>query len=224
MGALQQVLAARGGSSGPTDPYFASVTSLLLFGDANGTTAPFDNKGVSWARTAGTGAVTTSTAKFGTGSYQFPDDTAVDATSAGFVFGTGDWTIEGWVYWDSTGAVNDFPWGHHSNWGPYRNGSNLFLFNGGANLISATPGGLTNVFGFLSVSKVAGTVYMHWRGTLVGSAADSTNFTGNNIRLGAQTSGAGVMKGFNGGFRVTTGVGRYNGANYTEPTAAFPTS
>lgn len=211
-------------AAGPTDPFYANVSSLLLFGDAPGTTSPADNKGVVWTRTAGTGSVSAANPKFGPGAYRFPDDTALDATAAGFAFGTGDFTIEEWVYFDSTGGVNDFPFAFGSNWGPYRNGSNLFLFDGASNLISATPGGLTNVYGFLSLSRVSGVFYMHWRGTLVGSVANATNFTGNNVRYGAQTTGAGIFKGDNGGARVTTGIGRYNGANYTEPTAAFPTS
>src|SRR5690606_34123168 len=92
------VASSRRIATGPssTDPYWSSVSSLLHFNGSNGSTTFTDEKGVGWTA-SGDAEISTAQSKFG-GSSLSLDGTGdwLDASNAGFTFGTGDFTIEAW--------------------------------------------------------------------------------------------------------------------------------
>ena len=89
-------------AAGPTDPDFADV-SLLLHGDGtNGSTTIVDSSDNVNSVTANNGAqISTTQSKFGGSSIEFLStaNTGLAVTpSSVFQFGTGDWTVEAWIY------------------------------------------------------------------------------------------------------------------------------
>ena len=206
---------------GGPDPHWSSVSSLLHFNGADGSTVFTDQKGVSWSAT-GNAKISTAASKFGGSSLTLDGAGSwIDASSASFVLGTGDFTIESWVRFDGS-AGNRFLWGHHSGWGFYVNGADAYVFNGSANKIVGVGVATGGVWTHVAFTRASGTMRAFWGGAQFGSGvSDSTNFTGTNFRIGAQTSGGGAMSGNVDDFRITAGVARYT-ASFTPPASQFP--
>ena len=220
--------------AGPTDPDFANV-SLLLHGDGvNGSTTIVDSSPSPKTVTAtGDAQISTAQSKFGGASMYFDgsgDYLAITEASNSFTFGTGDFTIEFWLYpsnlnsvaiildWRTTGGLQDVR--------PtiYRDGSNLYLFANG-NLIIGNSALTNQVFQHIALAKSSGSTRLFVDGTQVGSTySDSLNYLspqGGAIYVGAVGSGTFGMNGYIDDLRVTKGVARYT-ANFTPPTAPFP--
>lgn len=84
----------------PGDPYRSSVVAHLHMDGSNGSTSFPDTTGRTWTPNANA-TVTTSNSKFGGASADFPSASLAYLETAGsddFNFGSGDFTIEGWVY------------------------------------------------------------------------------------------------------------------------------
>ena len=184
----------------------------------------------------GGATVSASTKKFGTGSLAFTNagDYMYVAANDDFGFGTGDFTIEGWVLYTASGSslrsLFDFRTGVASTAKPWiwLNGNTLNYQVSGANVITYASM-TTNTWYHIAVSRVSGNTRMFVNGSQVGSTwADATNY-GNtaDVVLGTVSDSKGsaswVFNGFIDDFRVTKGVGRYTG-NFAAPTAAAPTS
>jgi hypothetical protein len=201
------------------DSFFGNVVSLLHFDGTNGSTTFTDEKGVTWTP-AGNAQLSTTNAKFGTACLLL-DGTGdwLEATLAAFAFGTGDFTIEAWSRWDSiVGNRFVFSWG--GGWGAYSFSNSWATFNGATNLIVGGSAVINSYF-HVAVTRAGTSMRMFTNGGLVGTGTDSTNFTNQTIRIGAQPSGSGAAQGRIDDFRVTAGVARYTAA-FTAPTVPFP--
>jgi len=87
--------------AGPTDPDFASVVLLLHCNGSNGGTTFTDNSSYGRAMTAnGNAQTSTAQSKFNgsSGLFDGAGDYLTASASSDFTFGTGDYTIESWVY------------------------------------------------------------------------------------------------------------------------------
>ena len=221
-------------AAGPTDPNFANV-SLLLHGDGtNGSTTIIDNSPSPKTVTAvGNAQISTAQSKFGGASMYFDgsgDYLAITEASNSFTFGTGDFTIELWLYpsnlngltiildWRTTGGIQG------ARPTIYRDGSNLYLFANG-NLIIGNSALTNQVFQHIALAKSSGSTRLFVDGTQVGSTySDSLNYLspqGGAIYVGAVGSGTFGMNGYIDDLRITKGVARYT-SNFTPPTAPFP--
>lgn len=231
--ASKLLAAAAGSSVEAIDDDWDSVV-LLLDGDGtNGSTTFTDRKGIHSQTAVGNTQVSTSTKKYGTGSIAFDgdgDELLVAATSSYLTFGTGNFTIETWAYFNSLGGLKVlFDWRDAS--GPqggyitlYFSGSTLYLYDGSGNVVNS--GSLsTGQWYHIALTRNSGTTRMFVDGTLKTSASNSTNYQ-------SPQNGYLTIAGLNTDFplscylddiRLTKGVARYT-ANFTPPTQAHPTS
>lgn len=209
----------------PTTPLTAITNTSLL---ANMTNAGiYDSAMTNDYETIGTAQVSTAVKKFGTASMYFNGSTSYLKTpsSNAFGFGTGDYTVETWVYGDfSTGYKTVFDnrfidLGIVIYLAP---SSALMVMNNVAVIIS---GGTvpTNTWAHIAVVKNGTTVTAYLNGTSVGSATDTRTYSlSTNASIGADTVPSSYFVGYMDDFRITK-YARYT-ANFTPPTAAFPTT
>jgi hypothetical protein len=222
-----------------TDPYRSQV-SLLLHGDgANGSTTIVDSSPSPKTVTANNGAkISTAEAKFGSSSIEFLStaNTGLSvAPSSLFRFGTGDWTVEAWIYQrsQSNNAVL-FEIGDHVQ-------QDSFVILVGIHGITLYSGAYfgpqTNVFTLntwqhVAVTRFGNLLYFFLNGSLVGNSGgylftnNLTSFATVSVAYAYGRSPSGSSNGyrFDGyidDLRITKGVARYT-SNFTPPTAPFP--
>jgi len=220
------------------DPFFLNV-SLLLHGDGvDGSTVVPDSSPRAKTITAhGTAALDTTQAKFGPSSINFTGAMAsfVDAAvNEEFKFGTGDFTIEAWVYIDPTEASSSYilstvvDGGVGGDAGPMILWINIndtlrYYTPQGGFLISAAIA--MDVWLHVAISRASGTTRLFINGVSQGSVSDTADFSAANSRffIGDNSDGTSPSKAWLDEVRVTKGVARYI-ANFTPPTEAFPES
>ena len=210
----------------PTAPLTAVSGTSLLNNFTNG--AIFDNAMMNDLETVGNAQISTSVVKFGTGSMFFNGNTDYLAAppSPNTILGTGNFTIEGWVYTASTPTVDGV-----FEISAVRLNANpvlgLGFMNGQANIIAAginpTPTYTLPLSQWVHFAMVrnSGTTTLYMAGTSIWSTADTTNYTAQLLTVGAFYALPYGWNGYIDDFRVTKGYARYT-ANFTPPTAAFP--
>jgi hypothetical protein len=224
----------------PTAPLTAITNTSLLLNFSNA--GIYDATSKNDLETVGNAQISNTTAKWGstsikfdgTGDYlQAPDSELIE-------FGSGDFTIETWVRFaalPSSGAYYTLvsKWDNSTQksylWYVYNASGTYQLYftyttNGSTNInpvATITPS--INTWYHYAVSRSGANLRMFIDGTQVGSTyniATDTIFGGTYpLQVGAST-GANTLNGYMQDVRVTKGYARYT-ANFTAPTAAFPT-
>jgi Concanavalin A-like lectin/glucanases superfamily len=222
-----------GGGGG--DPYFANVSSLLLFSGPNGSTTIVDEiPGNSW--TAFNGAqLDTSTSPFG-GSSLYLDGTnnfIRSAASSNFGLGSGDWTIEVF-YNEFAGGGNNTLFDNRSasdqGVACYPSASSVGGQFAYANNSSVLGGGYdipSGVWGHLVLCKQGTNVRGYWNGVQRFVVSDGRTLASSAIMTIGDNYAAPSqpLSGWLGGFRITKGICRYpDGTTFTPPAEQFPTS
>jgi hypothetical protein len=211
------------------DLSFANVSLLLHMDGSNGSTT-FTDSGPN-ARpvtTAGNVQISTAQSKFGGASALF--DGSGDILSVldyADMEMTADFTIECFAY--PTVTTDKIIAGHggagNQNVQIFRINSgavgNISVYLNGDNVLSNTAAGITaNQWHHLAVSRTGSTTRVFVNGTQIGSP--NTTWTG-SFKFNLIGGMFGLdFQGYIDEFRVTKGVGRYNSASLTVPTAAFP--
>jgi hypothetical protein len=210
-----------------------SGTSLLC----NYTNAAiFDNAMMNDLETVGNAQISTSVKKYGTGSMYFDGtgDWLSVPDSQNFNFGSGNFTIEFWIYLNSvSGTIGILgKRTNEANYAPFImivtssalkvymsiNGS-LWAVNG---LSTSTLS--TSTWYNIAVTRSGSTVYMFLNGTSVGSTGTLSGALMTNtspLYIGADSgspSGSSTLNGYIDDLRITKGVARYTG-NFTPPTS-----
>jgi hypothetical protein len=217
----------------PTAPLTAITNTSLLLNFTNA--GIFDATAKNDLETVGNAQISTAQSKWGgasiafdgTGDYlPFRGNTA-PASYTGF--GTGNFTIEGWVYCTSAASANNGIFDARYSaaaTGPllyYIPGTGLFMFYNGSNRIS---GGTFTINTWVHVALVRSSAVtkLYINGTQTGGDySDTNNYTSgvNAGFVGTFYDGTGNWNGYIDDFRVTNGIARYT-ANFTAPTAPFP--
>lgn len=218
--------------------------SLLLHGEgSNGSTTITDNSHVTKTLTThGNAQVSTAQHKYGGSSISFDGSTStyVDAAQSNdFAFGTGDFTMEAWIWLNSWGS--GYPYPGYSAWmfdtrNPSNPGSEGVGFGmsetghlnafWGSNLRFSCPTVLPlSTWLHVALVRRNSTGYIYLNGVLEDSMSFTQNLTTNYLFIGSpgdQTGNSYIkFDGYMDEVRVTKGHARYTGT-FTPPVSAFP--
>ncbi len=217
----------------PTAPAIPTTanTSLLLNFTSSGV---IDSTGRNVLETVADAKVTTNLKKYGTGSYYFDgtgDYMYVMGNSTELAFGTGDFTIEFWVYFNASSNPTLVDYRPASTAGLYPTiyvGTNLlYYFTNSANRITGSTTLTTDTWYHVAVARASGVTKMFLNGVQEGSNyTDTNNYINSTSRpvIGDSGSslGAGPLNGYIADLRITKGYARYT-ANFIVPSEPFIT-
>jgi hypothetical protein len=217
----------------PTAPLTAVTNTQLLLNTTNG--AIFDNAMMNDLETVGNAQISTSVKKYGTGSIALDGtgDYLSTRSTPNLSFGSGDFTIEAWVYATSLGSYNAVFAQWPDNGGSTNNsytletvGSNMeFYYASGSTLYGPTTLGTitTGVWIHYAICRSGNTLYPFKNGVLgtTTSITQTLNSPTSAVTVGGAVAGGGEWIGYIDDLRITKGYARYT-ANFTPPTAALP--
>lgn len=215
----------------PTTPFTSDGNTILLLNFTSAGIIDYTSK--NFLETVGNTQLSTTVKKFGSASLYF-DGTGDYLTipySQNFVFGSGNWTIELWVYLNSSarqgfaalgdGAGSLVPWEIGVN-GKFRL---LVQTSGGQIIIDGTTTPSTGTWYHVAGVRNGGTATLYVNGISEASSSSlSTNSLiahTNAIQVGRYSYGF-ELSGYIDDLRITKGYARYTG-NFTPPTQAFIT-
>jgi hypothetical protein len=224
--------------AGPTfDPFRSSVSLLLHMDGSNGSTVFTDSSSNARTITAnGNAQISTAQSKFGGASGYFDGngDYLSATQNAAYAFGTGDFTVEAWIYPTSFAATYQTIAATRGlagvstgwSWSLVSNGSLILYTNGFAYTGTVTGAVTLNAWSHIAMVRSSGNFQVYVNGTAnrSSSVALTNDFT-------LQTFWAGIIGGdasgepFNGyidELRITKAA-RYN-RNFTPSTTPFPDS
>jgi hypothetical protein len=215
----------------PTAPPTAITNTQLLCNFTN--SGIYDSTAKNDLETVGNAQVSTTQAKWGTTSMYFDGtgDYLILPASQNTAFGTGDLTIEFWIYYASASGnyiifdsrgTNVAQAGIAINTGS----GSIFVNNGTSNIITGTAP-TANAWHHIAFSRSGSSNKLFIDGTQAGSTAtSSTNYatgyvTGIGTTLDSAYTASYYLNGYIDDLRITKGYARYT-SNFTAPTAAFP--
>ncbi len=218
----------------PTAPLTAIVNTTLLLNFTN--TGIFDSASKTVLETVGNAQVSTTQAKFGTTSLYCPATNGNYFVSPqnqqNLLFGTGQFTVEAWIYPlaftnVASGAFGYGLDGGYVDWNLEINtsGGVLYIDNNAVRLTSSSNLS-ANVWTHLCVVRTSTTVTMYFNGVSVGTYSTINNISGSStsarlyVGTGAQVPGSRQFIGYIDDPRISK-YARYT-TTFTPPTAAFP--
>lgn len=247
------IISATGGGSarglgfagGGGDQYFAYVTLLLTCSGVQGATTFTDSSILANTMTGHNGCIIDglATYKFAPTSMKNRGNLGLNnyadcPANAGFAFGTGNFTVEAWVFYatsifgppDAGSAI--FSTGVDSFVLGYGSVSTKLVFSGAGLPDSTgwTHGMVDTTWNLISAVRNGANRTIYVNGVSIGTAADASgvNYGGNVAGYaGALSSDPDnfnrSIRGYQQDLRVTKGIARYTG-NFTPPVVPFPTS
>lgn len=212
------------------DPYYSAVSLLLPMDGADGSTTFTDASSSALAVTpTGNTQISTSQSKFGGASGYFDSTTgSISFPSTAFTLGTGDFTIECWIY--------PLSWGTSPNQpvivGSGNNGAVFYLSNTGklwigqygvSNYANSTASVPLNTWTHVAVSRSGTSVKLFINGVIDGTGSSSATLNGvATPKIGVDPSNsAQKFNGYIDDFRISR-FARYT-STFTPPTQAHPT-
>lgn len=163
-------------------------------------------------------AVSATQANFGAKSLALDgtDDYLALESTEDFEFGTGNFTLECWVY-RSNAASTEYIFDYRVRSGDvapvmYLSGGNLIYYTAGSNRITGTGSvGSPNAWYHVAVSRNSGTTKLFVDGVQVGSSySDSNDYVRSPMTIGGDYLGTNLFSGYIDEVRVTNGYSRYN--------------
>ena len=222
----------------PTAPPTAVTNTSLLLNYTNA--GIYDATSKNDLETVGNAQISTTQSKFGGSSMYFDGNGdylyVAPAQNLPFLFGSGDFTVEGWIYPSGVSGTQYIAslWGivgqsdtTYSSWILRTNAANLeFVLQSGSTTTSITGSGsglTTNTWQHVAATRFGNTVRLFINGTQVVSSSYSStlNSPASAFVVGLQLSNNNTFTGYINDLRVTKGIARYT-ANFTAPTVAFP--
>lgn len=213
----------------PTVPLTAITNTQLLLSGIN--TGIYDSASKNNLVSVGSTQVSTSIVKYGTGSIKFngTTDYLTVPSSTTFVYGTGNFTIEMWVYITTTGTSGTLYDGRPASTnGVYPTlsfGTTHILnyFVSSSNQITGTTALSINTWYHVALCRAGTSTKLFLNGVQEGSTYTDTNVYLNGTArpiIGSDGSSVGtvLLPGYIDDLRITNGVARYT-TTFTPPTA-----
>ena len=225
----------------------ASNVSLLLHGDGtNGSTTFTDSSSSNHTITAyGNAQISTTQSKFGGSSMYFDGsgDYLTAPVDSSFEFGTGDFTVECWLYLtNNTGYRPIVLLGNGASGGPSTilysawylyyfssTGLSFYRFDGTSTSYNFSTTLSTNTWYHIAVSRSGTSLRCFVDGTQVGSTVTTSlsynKVNNDNLHIGRSRTGSNgntinYLNGYIDDLRITKGLARYT-SNFTPPTTAL---
>lgn len=221
----------------PTAPLPATTDTSLLLGCDTGAFYDLSNVGNPISQN-GSPVVTTQVSPFSsvTESYYFNGSSYLSTpSSTSLQFGTGDFTVEGWFYYAGTTPSTDYGifqigpdvggigTSYASSLALLIDTGAYYKFYANGTYVTTSVSVTLNAWNNFAVVKNGSTLTLFVNGTNVFSQSDTFNYAGTYCGIGGAYNTSHLMQGYLSNFRITKGVARYT-ANFTPPTAPFPTS
>jgi hypothetical protein len=224
----------------PTAPLTAVANTQLLLNFTNG--GIIDNTAKNVLETVGNAQISTSVKKFGTGSLAFDGtgDYLIGPTSPAFELGSGDFTIEVWLYrtadsgqydseivsYGNPSTLNGWHFGLSGSSGGTQNRIQFGL-NYSGYLVISTATIAANTWTHVAVTRSGTSFKMFINGSQDGSATSSatpTITTTSRLYVGTGSYDPGsvnrTITGYIDDLRITKGIARYT-ANFTPQTSQW---
>ncbi len=225
------------------DQYYNSCSLLMHFSGSNNSTVFIDDSPITKSFTVnGDSKISTAQSKFGSSSAYFDGtgDYLSTNSSNDFAFGTGDFTVECWIYSsdvssatqrgflqtsDTSGGLKTsyttgilLYQGGNSSGGPLNGGLSANV--AGTNIGSTTGVITTNTWYHIALVRNSGTSTLYVNGTSVGSGTTTGNCSGTYLAIGGYYNTSYLYQGYLDELRITKGVARYTGS-FSVPTTEF---
>ena len=140
------------------------------------------------------------------------------ASSTDFAFGTGDFTIEVWVYLKSNSVGVIYSNEVANSLFLYLNSGNLVVRNYGTTNLFDLTGPSLKTWTHIALSRSGTDLRLFFNGVQQGSTVtNSTNWTQNGTEIGAYNNGTQSLNGYMSNLRVIKGTALYT-SNFTAPT------
>ena len=216
----------------PTAPLTKVTNTKLLLNFTNA--AIFDQTGKTNVQTVSTAQLDTAVKKFGTASAEFSGNTTdkLVAIFSGITIGTGDFTIEFWVYFDAISDGNVYTLldgrtsGDTSNlmWAQEAYGTWSIQDGAGSNLNEGWDSSTfsTGTWYHIAQTRESSVSRFFVNGTKTsGNLTDTTNYDSQTYHIGGRYAvGGNSTNGYIDELRITKGKARYT-SNFTVPTEEF---
>jgi hypothetical protein len=224
----QLQVAAKNGTWPPfavPDPYFNYVTMLLPGNGTNGaqnnTFLDSSTNNLTITRNGNTTQGTFSPYGNNWSNYFGSNNYISAASNAAFAIGTGDFTVEGWVYPDSAYTTFNYIFAVPVTGGLvfYVTGGNLVVrtYNG-VDLLSSSTIPALNTWTHVAATRSGTTLRIFVNGVLTATTTNSTNFPQGGALVGNDGTNAAPWLGYISNFRLVKGTAVYT-TNFTPPTA-----
>lgn len=213
----------------PTAPVTAITNTSLLLNFTNAGIVDASTKND--LGTVGNAQISTAQSKFGGSSMAFDGtgDWLIAPHTVGQQLGTGNFTVEGWLYLSATGAARGIvgKGTATTGWLLSINATNNVVFTYGSSTITSATALTGATWYYLAVVREGtGTnqTKIYVNGTNNGTGTVSTDFSQTNVLyVGANRTGGDALNGYIDDLRITKGLARYT-TNFTSPSAPFPTA
>lgn len=220
------------------DLYWNNTTSLFHFDGSNGSTTFTDNSKYNLTATAFVSAqISTTQSKFGGSSFSITPGGGARLevaynNSRVLDFGTGNFTIDFWVYRNATGTRHYILDTRYNNGFPngigirIENTNVISIANSNTNIVQSVSTINASQWYHIAVSREGTTLRLFIDGTLDNSVTDNTSFRQNDSEnkfiIGASGFALGnvPLNGYLDELRIIKGTAAYT-SNFTPPTSAY---
>jgi hypothetical protein len=205
----------------PTAPFTAIANTQLLLNYTNA--AITDATAKNDLETVGNAQISTTQSKFGGSSMYFDGngDYLQLPSRQTFAMGSGNWTVEMWLYPNSVASLQGLLSFGSGSWRLFQNSQTVWFLNGAGSIAQTGNVFSTGQWYHIAVVKNGTTITIYVNGVSSATGTDSNTYAAATAYIGSEAAGS-YLNGFIDDLRVTRGFARYT-ANFTAPTAAFPT-